>query len=844
MASTSDLLGWLTSLPPHALADVVASREEVLAGSPVRDFDDLAERLAAPSSVAAVLASYPTPVAQVLETLVACGAGASVRRAADLLRSSGDGADHLEAVKACVTDLTQAALVWPAADESTAPAAERILGADTPLEVNPGVTALVPAPWGLGRPFESIAGLIAADALKKVLRAWGQPVPTRKADLVRDVARILADPGAVRRVLADAPAGQAEVLIAQAARTARNFARVTPIAAREEDVAEDEPVRGFDRAAYRTQQGALAWARDHGLAYTYYGGGWSTSEVEFPSEVVLALLPPDVLFPFRPTPPPAGTAPVTADQVRAAASATVTDTLSLTMSILEALDRTPLPPLKAGGIGAREIARAAKQAGSDPAAVRLALELGSRLHLLENARPGLGTSPAFREWRRREPAERAADLTLTWLTFEGVPTQDRSDDDKAQPALVHAWTPRASALRGLLLAETGLLEGAGVLSPEAFADFAEWRLPYLAWGRFREDALATWDEAHRLGVLGLGAMTEAGRAVIEAASSRSPATAHGRLVEALRAMLPATRSTALFGSDLTVIVPGSPAPEVVDLLDTVAAREARGSAATWRISPESVRRALDEGHDADDLLRRLRALSESGLPQALEYLVRDVARRHGHVGVQAASAVVVGEDAALLAEVAAHRSLRRLGLRQVAPTVLVAQVNQDEVLHGLRAAGYLPVPLDAAGVRIVPRPAGTDAAPAGSNRGRDAAAPALRLLVNPSPMAEPPPPEDPADVVTRLLRGVAPAVSSDEAALAAEIGKVARRLTGSQVQQLAHAIATGGAVTIRYRASSGGVTERVISEMALVGGFVYAWCHLRQAERYFALASMLSVTAA
>ena len=65
---------------------------------------------------------------------------------------------------------------------------------------------------------------------------------------------------------------------------------------------------------------------------------------------------------------------------------------------------------------------------------------------------------------------------------------------------------------------------------------------------------------------------------------------------------------------------------------------------------------------ADDLVAALRgiAVGES-LPQPLEYLVFDVARRHGEVRVRAVGCVIRAEDPALLAEIAAHRGLATCG---------------------------------------------------------------------------------------------------------------------------------------------------------------------------------------
>jgi hypothetical protein len=53
--------------------------------------------------------------------------------------------------------------------------------------------------------------------------------------------------------------------------------------------------------------------------------------------------------------------------------------------------------------------------------------------------------------------------------------------------------------------------------------------------------------------------------------------------------------------------------------------------------------------------------------------------------------VIHGEDAALLAELAVHRKLAKLGLRQLAPTVLISRTPLAKTLAALRAEGYAPV---------------------------------------------------------------------------------------------------------------------------------------------------------
>jgi hypothetical protein len=78
------------------------------------------------------------------------------------------------------------------------------------------------------------------------------------------------------------------------------------------------------------------------------------------------------------------------------------------------------------------------------------------------------------------------------------------------------------------------------------------------------------------------------------------------------------------------------------------------------------------------------------VPQALSYLINDSARRHGVLRAGAAGAYLRCDDAALLARVLADRGTEALQLRQIAPTVVVADASVTRVLDVLRHAGYAP----------------------------------------------------------------------------------------------------------------------------------------------------------
>ncbi len=148
----------------------------------------------------------------------------------------------------------------------------------------------------------------------------------------------------------------------------------------------------------------------------------------------------------------------------------------------------------------------------------------------------------------------------------------------------------------------------------------------------------------------------------------------------------------------------------------VAEPESAGGASVYRVTPAAVRRALDAGYAADDLHALFRRRSRTPVPQALTYLIDDVARRHGGLRVGRAGSYLRSDDEALVAEVLADRRLAGAG---AAPAGTDRAGHPDAQRRGCcrrcADAGYAPVPEDAHrrdGAR--PRP-GSRRAPARSS---------------------------------------------------------------------------------------------------------------------------------
>ena len=191
----------------------------------------------------------------------------------------------------------------------------------------------------------------------------------------------------------------------------------------------------------------------------------------------------------------------------------------------------------------------------------------------------------------------------------------------------------------------------------------------------------TWTvtEARTLGLATGGALAGHGRLL--AAGDGAAA------VTALEAALPPTLDHVLLQADLTAVAPGPLEPALARSLRLVADIESTGGATVYRFTEATVRRAFDAGWTAGDVTGLLARHSRTPVPQPLTYLVDDVGRRHGRVRVGAASSFVRCDDESILSVLRSDRRAASLGLRVIAPTVLVSSAPVDVLLERLREHG-------------------------------------------------------------------------------------------------------------------------------------------------------------
>ncbi|MDQ3826749.1 MAG: helicase-associated domain-containing protein, partial [Actinomycetota bacterium] len=206
-------------------------------------------------------------------------------------------------------------------------------------------------------------------------------------------------------------------------------------------------------------------------------------------------------------------------------------------------------------------------------------------------------------------------------------------------------------------------------------------------------------EAELLGVVASDALSELGEHLLARAGS-GPEDGLDELARRCTALLPESPCNVILQSDLTAVISGQPSAALSRLLNDAAVSETHGAARTWRFTPASVRAVLDAGWSADDLLAELAAVTTRPVPQPLEYLIWDAARRHGEVRVRGMRSCVIADEP-LVTEMLHTRSLAKLHFSRLATTVLSSPSALDDVLARLREAGLSPIAEDAQGVVIV-----------------------------------------------------------------------------------------------------------------------------------------------
>ncbi|MER6076853.1 helicase-associated domain-containing protein [Streptomyces sp. NPDC001833] len=832
--------------PPRSLAEALRARDDASLAVLLRarpdlitpvptDLTQLATRAGTRASVLRALERLDRFTLQTAEALAVAGDPASYQELLGLM--AGDGGDAAVAgeLPRAVAALRDQALVWGGDDRLRLVRTAREVLAPSPQH---------PSPTGLGPAVREATSGMSPGRIQEIVAAAGLPSTHDSVSAADALTKLFGHRKKMAKLLAAAPAESREVL----ARLVWGppYGQITP-----------EP------AAH------LRWLLDRGLLLPTAPG-----TVVLPREVALHLREGRAHREPEPVPPAVEPAAAHRPQVvDATAAGQAYTTLATVEELLKDWDEGGPAVLRAGGLSVRDLKRTAVALDVPEPVAAFWVELAYAAGLLASdgeADERYAATPAYDEWLDRPPAERWAQLAEAWLTATRTSglVGGRDAKDRALSALGPGLDRSAAPeVRHRVLALLAALPEGAAPAPESVLARLRWERPLRGPQQHGDDLrtrLARWtlSEAELLGVTGRGALSAHGRALLGAPAAEktpgqaaepsgpgdklpvhrhhlSPAleplsppeqavatAAAGRL---LAPLLPEPLDHVLLQADLTAVAPGPLRRPLADALGILADVESKGGATVYRFTPASVRRALDAGQTASDLHAFLATHSRTPVPQPLAYLIDDVARRHGHLRVGAASAYVRCDDDTVLNEIMADKRASGLRLRRLAPTVLATQADPAALLEGLRAMGYAPAAESAEGDVLITRAHAHRTPP--------------RTAPEPVPDGPPPPDSTLLAAAIRAIRAGDLAATTPRksaggaggAGAAVRGGELPRTTAAETLATMQAAVLTGDTLWIGYVNAEGTASQRVIAPIRVEGGFVTAYDHTADEVRTYPL---------
>jgi len=363
---------------------------------------------------------------------------------------------------------------------------------------------------------------------------------------------------------------------------------------------------------------------------------------------------------------PAALAPVDATDRRFLDRGAAEQAFTTTTRIAELIARLGSQParmLAKGGMSLPDAKRLAEACGAELDEVPLLIDLAIIAQLVHESGGRTLALDEAEQWRRLPLPARWTRLADAWVAT--LPDE-----------LHHLLADRLDARWG-----------------DGIADFVSWLYPAADESllvRLRRRGA----QGDRLGIAVDGRPSSIGAALVADGASAAAAV--------LAPLLPTTVDKVYLQHDLTVVSPGPLDGAVDEQLRRLAELESSGLAGRYRITAETIGRAIALGESADALLTFLAGISLTGVPQPLEYLVRETARRYGTIRVieltpeevaeLGARTAVRSDDAGMLDAVQVDTAVAPLGLVRVSEHRLVSRLEPAVVLWTLIDARYPAAP--------------------------------------------------------------------------------------------------------------------------------------------------------
>ncbi|MFM9608005.1 helicase-associated domain-containing protein [Streptomyces niveiscabiei] len=847
MSTPRSLAEALRSRDDRSLAALLRGRPDLITPVPT-DLTQLATRAGTRASVVRALERLDRFALQTAEALAVAADPASYQELLGLMAGDEKDPAVVAALPGAVATLREQALVWGDDNRLRLVRTARELLAPSPQH---------PSPTGLGPSVQEATAGMSPGRVQTIVAAVGLPSTHDSVSAVAGLTALFSSRRKLKSLLAQAPAESLDVL--------------------------DRLVWGPPYGQVTAEPAArLRWLLDRGLLLPTAPG-----TVVLPREVALHLRAGRAHRKVEPWPPAVEAAGVHRPQlVDATAAGQAYTALATVEELLKDWDEGGPAVLRAGGLSVRDLKRTAVALDVSEPVAAFWVELAYAAGLLASdgeADERYAATPEYDEWLERPPAERWAQLAEAWLSATRTPglVGGRDGKDRTLSALGPGLDRSAAPeVRRRVLALLGELPEGTAPDSEALLARLRWERPLRGPERGEGDLrtrLAQWTlgEAESLGITGRGALSGQGRALLgigvgasasraegdvlrtvsgepTSASGADPADAGDKLpvhhrpphhpvvlplspseqavataaaARLLTPLLPEPLDHVLLQADLTAVAPGPLQRPLADTLGVLADVESKGGATVYRFTPASVRRALDAGRTASDLQAFLTAHSRTPVPQPLAYLIDDVARRHGHLRVGAASAYVRCDDDALLNEILADKRSAGLRLRRLAPTVLAAQADPATLLDVLRTMGYAPAAESADGDVLIHR--------------ADAHRTPPRTPPEPVPDGPPVPDDTLLTAAVRAIRAgdlasTTPRKPTPESSRTTP-GELPRTSPADTLATVQAAVLTNEPLWIGYVNAEGAASQRVIAPLRVEGGFVTAYDHTADEVRTYPL---------
>ncbi|NRQ35126.1 hypothetical protein HII36_25350 [Nonomuraea sp. NN258] len=762
---------WIRGRTDEQLRALVSARPELITPVPAH-LDGLASRAGSPSAIGRVLDRLDRFTLAVVETLAVLDEPAPKERLRELVGAALAAGEVEPALSAALGRLRDLALVY---------------GPDEALDLGPGVRKVLDDVAGLG---------------PRAIDAFRHHAPEQLEEMADDVAPGTTGSGKERLAAALSAPGRLIESVSPEARSALDQLTWGPPTGRVPNARREVRLESARSPIEELlARGLLAAAGEE--------------SVTLPREVGLHLRGGRVHRDLLAVPPALDGA--ARDQALADRTA-AGQAFFFVRAVEELCERWSIDPpgvLRTGGLGVRDLKRAANELDLPEWVTALVVEVAHAAGLIAAGGGVDGEwlpTPGYDLWRVRSTADRWVTLAGTWLHTDRVPGLAGERDDRDRPLNALHTDLRRSSAPGVRLAVLGVLAAAPGLAPtrESVLGRLGWEQPRRR-GPLRDQLTEfTLREAEQIGVTGLGALSGHGRALL---GGDDPAAK-------LAPLLPEPVDHVLLQADLTAVAPGPLTSELNRWMTLTADVESKGGATVYRFGEASVRRALDAGHGAEELLAMLARHSATPVPQALSYLVTDVARRHGRIRIGTASAYVRCDDPALLDQIVADRRSAALRLRRLAPTVIASRSSRAVLVDSLRAMGYAPVAESLDGDVIISQ---LDS--------RRTEAPVPARMSAPANGLDP----EVAAAAVRALRAGDAAHLSRREPVDAPGGTLPRGPATATITALQEAIKQGVRVWIGYLDSQGNATSRILEPARMEGGYLTAYDETRAAVHRFAL---------